>query len=341
MDLNPSKHPCRPRPGALHPIVGNLQHAHRHWWSWREAEESTGSKRDGWPRLFIARLLGHCCAARTPTSWWAVAELVTYTQNDQNCSVVTEQTQQTQGLFALLIDGSHVPSWCAPSLRASRRLGLGADSSLQLEVNLWDGAWRPHPLLPALECDGVPAAWPQRVTQSPLETNGGRKETALSIVPCPPARMMKKTGQQQRTKFLAQHQSYRSGSRSRLVWTKWTSTQEQPPQILPCAHSQTSCQACFGWTWNNVHLWPREVYHTRHAEQYVVLAGFWISFLAQVECNFRPHSPLSRTLTYGCLSRALPRAQVNLNGSVALYNDNNSIWAYCVIIVVFEKILQY
>jgi len=35
-----------------------------------------------------------------------------------------QSRQQTQDLFAPLIDGARVPSWCAPSLRASGRLGL-------------------------------------------------------------------------------------------------------------------------------------------------------------------------------------------------------------------------
>ena len=54
--------------------------------------------------------------------------------------------------------------------------------------------------------------------------------------------------------------------------------------------------------------------------------------------NVRAHSPLSRTLTYGCPPRALPRPHVNLSSFVALCNDNSSIWAHCVIIVVFENI---
>jgi len=41
--------------------------------------------------------------------------------------------------------------------------------------------------------------------------------------------------------------------------------------------------------------------------------------------NVRAHSPLSRTLTYGCPPRALPCAHVDLSGFVALCNDNSSI----------------
>jgi len=41
--------------------------------------------------------------------------------------------------------------------------------------------------------------------------------------------------------------------------------------------------------------------------------------------NVRAHSPLSRTLTYGCPPRALPRAHIDLSGFVALCNDNSSI----------------
>jgi len=41
--------------------------------------------------------------------------------------------------------------------------------------------------------------------------------------------------------------------------------------------------------------------------------------------NVRAHSPLSRTLTYGCPPRALPRAPVDLSGFVALCNDNSNI----------------
>jgi len=41
--------------------------------------------------------------------------------------------------------------------------------------------------------------------------------------------------------------------------------------------------------------------------------------------NVRAHSPLSRTLTYGCPPRALPRAHINISGFVAVCNDNSSI----------------
>ena len=41
--------------------------------------------------------------------------------------------------------------------------------------------------------------------------------------------------------------------------------------------------------------------------------------------NVRAHSPLSRTLTYGCPPRALPRAHINISGVVAMYNDNSII----------------
>ena len=53
--------------------------------------------------------------------------------------------------------------------------------------------------------------------------------------------------------------------------------------------------------------------------------------------NVRANSPLSRTLTYGCPPRALPRAQVDLSGFVTLCNNNNSISEYCVIISISEN----
>jgi len=70
--------------------------------------------------------LGHCSAQRTHQH--RGGQLLSSVTQQQDCSVAMEHAQQTQGLFAPLFDGAHVPSWCAPSLRASGCLGLCAES---------------------------------------------------------------------------------------------------------------------------------------------------------------------------------------------------------------------
>jgi len=51
-----------PGTGAWYPKWENPRTRAR--WRRKEAEESTGGKRGGWPRAFIARLFGHSCALR-------------------------------------------------------------------------------------------------------------------------------------------------------------------------------------------------------------------------------------------------------------------------------------
>ena len=67
-------------------------------------------------------------------------------------------------------------------------------------------------------------------------------------------------------------------------------------------------------------------------EKYIILDTqnsmmFWQGSESHLlrKLNVRAHSPLSRTLTYGCPPRALPRAHIDLSCFVALCNDNSSI----------------